>query len=107
MVDLFGVPWPKLKRSDVERFLAAAGDEGVTWEAKSGGPDSARPRPAVIQKAACGFANQIGGYLVIGASKDGGHWKLDGIEPPSEEPALWVGQILRRVRSLRQGWPFP
>jgi Putative DNA-binding domain len=100
MVDLFGVPWSSLKRDNVESFLSEAGDEGVTWEAKGGGPDAPRPRAASIQKAACGLANQIGGFLLIGASKVGARWKLNGIEAPAEEPALWVGQILRQLQPV-------
>jgi predicted HTH transcriptional regulator len=74
MFDLFGVPWAELTRSDVESFLEDAGDEGVNWEAKGRGPEQTRPRPASLRKAACGFANQIGGYLIVGASKDGDEW---------------------------------
>jgi len=33
--DLFGVPWESLTLDGVRAFLADAGDEGVTWEAKA------------------------------------------------------------------------
>ncbi|HKT83489.1 MAG TPA: ATP-binding protein [Solirubrobacterales bacterium] len=100
MLDLFGVPWTELRRSHVEGFLDEAGEEGVTWEAKGGGEDQARPRSDSLRKAACGFANQIGGYLIIGASRKDGKWRLEGIEAPSEEPKLWIGQILRRLQPV-------
>lgn len=100
MFNLFGVPWAKLDRSDLERFLDEASEEGVTWEAKGGGEGQVRPRPDALRKAACGFANQIGGYLIIGASRKDGKWRLDGIEAPTEEPKLWIGQILRRLQPV-------
>lgn len=100
MFDLFGVSWADLQRSHVEGFLDEAGEEGVTWEAKGGGEDQSRPRPGSLRKAACGLANQIGGYLIIGASRKDGKWRLDGIEAPTEEPKLWIGQILRRLQPV-------
>jgi Putative DNA-binding domain len=98
--DLFGVPWAELRLAAIESFLDEAGEEGVTWEAKGGGKDQARPRPASLRKAACGLANQIGGYLIVGASREGGRWMLDGIETPAEEPKLWIGQILRGLQPV-------
>lgn len=100
MFDLFDAPWGQLKRAHVEAFLGEAGDEGVTWEAKGAGKDQSRPRPESLRKAACGLANQIGGYLIVGASRKDGTWNLDGIEKPAEEPGLWVGQILRRLQPV-------
>jgi hypothetical protein len=100
MFDLFGVPWAELKRSHLESFLDDAGEEGVTWEAKGGGEDQVHPHPGSLRKAACGLANQIGGYLIIGASHKEGKWRLDGIEAPAEEPGLWIGQILRGLQPV-------
>jgi hypothetical protein len=100
MINLFGVPWPQVEQKHVEAFLKEASEEGVTWEAKGGGEDQARPRPDSLRKAACGFANQIGGYLIIGASREGGKWRLDGIKVPTEEPKLWIGQILRQLQPV-------
>lgn len=37
---LFDVSWEDLDADGVERFLAPAGDEGLTWEAKGGGDRS-------------------------------------------------------------------
>ncbi len=100
MLDLFGVPWPELRNSHVEEFLNNADEEGVNWEAKGEGPNGNRPRPESLCKAACGFANQIGGYLIVGASRKDEKWGLDGIEVPAEEPRLWVGQILRGLQPV-------
>lgn len=100
MFDLFDVSWAGLGRSQVESFLDGADEEGVTWEAKGRGEDQTRPRPASLQKAVCGLANQMGGYLIIGASRRDGKWKLDGIEAPTEEPQLWIGQILRGLQPV-------
>lgn len=96
VIPLFGVAWTELQPADVESFLREAGEEGVTWEAKS---DDARGRlrPDSIRKAACGLANRIGGYLLIGArwSKETTRWELPGIAPPDDEPELWIGKVLR------------
>jgi hypothetical protein len=98
--DLFDVPWPELKRAQVEAFLADAGDEGLVWEAKGAGDDHGPPRAESLRKAACGLANQIGGYLIIGAARRDGRWKLDGVQMSAEEPKLWIGQILRRLQPV-------
>lgn len=73
---LFDVDWSDLQLDDVRSFLADAGDEGVTWEAKADDDDK-RAREAgrdpgelgknTIRRAVCAFANQVGGYLIIGA----------------------------------------
>jgi hypothetical protein len=109
MFDLFGAPWSSLAVEDVEAFLREADQEGVTWEAKADTEQSSlRPRP--IRKAACGFANQIGGYLILGARKTAGEgWDLPGITPPAHEPEVWIGQILRGLqpepRFAMKSWP--
>jgi hypothetical protein len=97
VVDLFGVAWDRLEKSHVEQFLAIAGDEGVIWEAKGAGPSSGPHRDS-LGKAACGFANQIGGYLIVGATRSDGKWRLEGIPRPAEEPRLWVTQILEALQ---------
>jgi hypothetical protein len=80
--------------------LESAGEEGVTWEAKGAGESGGPPRPDGLRKAACGLANQIGGYLIVGASRTADTWRLDGIRRPAEEPSLWLGQILRRLQPV-------
>jgi Schlafen, AlbA_2 len=91
--DLFGRPWAEFTLDDVQSFFADAGDEGLTWEAKGTG----NIRPLQIRKAACGLANAIGGYLILGASrsKATGQWVVDGIDLGGREPNLWIGQVLR------------
>jgi hypothetical protein len=101
LFDLFDVPWDRLERSHLERFLESAGEEGVTWEAKGARRESGEaPRSDSIRKAACGLANQIGGYLIVGARRIDGTWRLDGIPRPADEPALWLGQILRGLQPV-------
>jgi hypothetical protein len=98
LFDLFDVPWGQLDQAAVERFLREAGDEGVTWEAKGAGEKGGAPHPESLRKAACGLANQIGGYLIIGANQMATNWQLDGIARPADEPVLWLGQILRQLQ---------
>lgn len=101
MFDLFGCGWEELDLPDVAHFLAAADEEGVTWEAKA--DDERGPlRPDSIRKAACGLANQIGGYLILGAKqeKKGAPWELPGIDARAPEMKLWVGQVLRELRPV-------
>jgi hypothetical protein len=100
LFDLFDVDWDRLEQPHVERFLAEAGEEGVTWEAKGGSETGEIPRPESIRKAACGLANQAGGYLIVGATRAEGKWQLDGIPRPASEPALWLGQILRGLQPV-------
>lgn len=109
MFDLFGTAWSRLSAEDVEAFLGEADKEGVTWEAKADSEQSSL-RPDSIRKAACGFANQIGGYLILGARKtEGAGWALPGIARPADEPEVWVGQILRRLQPVPgfavKAWP--
>jgi Putative DNA-binding domain len=98
--DLFGVGWDQLEQTHVEHFLERAGEEGVTWEAKGARDADDRLHPDSLRKAACGLANQIGGYLIIGASRCDGQWALNGIPKPADEPALWLGQILRGLQPV-------
>jgi hypothetical protein len=72
MRDFFDVSWDDLSLAHVERFLADAGDEGINWEAKAEQPDAGggagrRLRVESVRKAVCGFANQLGGVLILGA----------------------------------------
>lgn len=98
MFDLFGATWSNLAVEDVEAFLRKADQEGVTWEAKADTEQSSL-RPDSIRKAACGFANQIGGYLILGARKaEGEGWDLPGITQPADEPEVWIGKILRGLQ---------
>jgi predicted HTH transcriptional regulator len=99
MLPLFDVPFDRLDVGDLRRFLGEAGDEGLTWEAKAD-HESGRLRPQQVHKAACGLANQIGGYLILGARRDakGEPWQLPGINPRDDEIDVWIGEVLRRLR---------
>ncbi len=101
MLDLFDTPWDKLDTDSVREFLRTAGDEGVTWEAKA---DDQRGKlhPNSLRKAACGLANRLGGYILVGAKRDHEteQWSLPGITRPDREPELWVGRVLRDLRPV-------
>lgn len=98
MLDLFPKPWAELDLAAVERFFADAGEEGTTWEAKAD-DERGMLRPDSVRKAANGLANRIGGYVIIGATRDKKTrvWSVPGIEPPDDEPELWIGKVLRRL----------
>lgn len=111
MINLFGEPWPAVELGHVEAFLADAGEEGVTWEAKadedeerkpSGGEQPGRLRPTTIRKAVSGLANQLGGYLIAGArwEKKAKKWTLPGIVVPDAEPELWLGKTIRGLNPV-------
>src|SRR4051812_27394703 len=86
----FGDRWDGLRVEDVERFLADAGDEGLTWEAKGG----REPHANAVRKAVCGFANAIGGYLIVGAEQSANGWRLPGVEFRASEPATWLSSVI-------------
>lgn len=97
---LTGVSWEALGEEQLARFLAQAGDEGLTWEVKGGDRQGSWPRPQQIEKAVSGFANsELGGILIIGAerpdrSKPG--WVLNGLKPPKEEETeLAIAKLIR------------
>ncbi|MHB1834693.1 MAG: AlbA family DNA-binding domain-containing protein [Solirubrobacteraceae bacterium] len=90
MQQLFDSPWDALDGGSVERFLSTARDEGLTWEAKGG----TAPHPDSVRKAVCGFANALGGYLILGAERSGEGWALPGLEFPSPEPGTWTSSVI-------------
>lgn len=112
VIDLFDVPWQQLDEDAVQRFLDDSGEEGITWEAKA---DDTRGvlRPDSLRKAACGLANQLGGYVIVGAkwNSGAGKWTLPGISAPDEEPDLWIGKVLRGLRPVphhkTKPWTLP
>jgi hypothetical protein len=106
-VTIFGVAWNDLELDHVEAFLADAGGESLTWEAK--GRDL--PRPASISKHVCGFANGLGdGYLFLGFEREDGAWRTTGLDFPGEDPPVWVTNIVGarlrpRPRVDVRDWP--
>lgn len=88
MESIFPASWPDLTLADVEAFLADASNEGLTWEAKG----TALPGKPELREAVCGFANAVGGYLLLGVEKQ--TWATTGLEFP-DEPTLWLNNIIR------------
>jgi Putative DNA-binding domain len=86
----FDTDWQDLTVEHIERFLATAGDEGLTWEAKG----NCEPHRDSIRKAVCGFANAVGGYLIIGAERTENGWRLPGVTFRHEEPNTWLASIV-------------
>jgi hypothetical protein len=87
---LFDRSWDELDASSVNRFMTEAGDEGLLWEAKG----AATPRQDSVLKAVCGFANSVGGYLILGAGQ-----RLDARRRGVSNPGAGdVGQLNHRHR---------
>lgn len=89
---LFGKPLHETSVEDVEAFLADAGEEGLTWEAKG----NKEPHRDAVRKAVAGFANANGGYLIIGAetnASDSG-WTLPGVAFRADEPGTWTSSVI-------------
>jgi hypothetical protein len=107
MRTIFNIEWENLELQHVRDFLANAGEEGVTWEAKAEGQQ--RLRPEVVRRAVCGLANQIGGVVIVGAQRGGEAWELPGVETPRNETGLWVDQVLSGLRPVplyrHKHWP--
>jgi hypothetical protein len=95
MESVFGKPWRDLDLGDIERFLQSAERESLLWEAKGGG---AKPSPGSIQKQVCGFANSLGGYLILGADEQESAWVLTGIDFAGSEPQRWIADCIGALR---------
>ena len=106
------MPWSRVELEDVRAFLAQAqDDEGVTWEAKAD-DDELRTRPSggdpghlgkhTIQKAVSALANQIGGYVILGArwDKEARQWLLPGFVSPEPEARAWLENVLGNLRPV-------
>ncbi len=87
---LFDVDWQDLDIEHVESFLAEAGDEGLTWEGKG----EREPHRDSVRKAVCGFANAVGGYLIIGAERSEGRWHVPGVSFRHDEPGTWLASLV-------------
>jgi hypothetical protein len=103
---LFDVAWDALELDNVRAFLSDAGEESVTWEAKAddddqraraAGQEPGRLGKQTIRKAVCGLANQIGGYVIVGArrAKASDPWQLPGVTGPNiDEPEGWLRTVI-------------
>lgn len=99
---LFGKALRDLSLEDLEAFLSDAGEEGVLWEAKADGTaegtGGGRLRPQHVERPVCGFANQLGGCLLIGVKQNGDEWEIVGVEPPDTEFGRWLDRAIARVQ---------
>ncbi len=101
-MDFFGVPWEDLTLDGLRAFLDGADDEGVTWEAK--GPDPNHPEARFearhVYRSVCGLANTLGGFVVVGASRDDedAPWTLPGVRIPHAEPKTWLADAVTTLR---------
>ncbi len=96
----FPVPLADLTEEHVRAFLAAAEEEGVTWEAKADGPDGrGRLRPEHVRNGVCALANQIGGHFIVGAASGDDGWELAGVKRRGE-PGLWLDQSIGGLRPM-------
>ena len=112
MFELFPVPWARVELDDVRAFLSEVqDDEGVMWEAKADDddertrPEGERPgrlRSRTLHKAASALANQLGGYLILGArwDKAARRWLLPGFVSPESEAKTWLDNVLGNLRSV-------
>jgi len=78
MAPPFDSAFATLTLAQLQEFLDRELEEGLTWEAK--GPYE--PRQDQVRKAVSGFANAIGGVLILGAERDGDTWRLPGCQFP-------------------------
>lgn len=94
-VDIFGVPWDRLERADVEGFLSSASGEGLIWEGKAGDP---LPKLHLkIRHGVCGLANQLGGVFIVGADQRVDRtWHLPGVPRGGlkEDPHDWLCRVI-------------
>lgn len=89
----FGTDWESLRLTDLRAFLRSKPQEAALWEAKRN--DTKAKLASFVRKECCGFANRRGGYLVLGAEeREGGEWKLTGIDLTVKEIHDWVASLL-------------
>jgi hypothetical protein len=88
----FGSDLATLTLERLQAFLDAEVEEGLTWEAKGSGD----LRPQQVRKAVSGFANAIGGSLILGAeqSSKSRAWTLPGFVPPGGEAKTWLSNAI-------------
>jgi hypothetical protein len=99
-------PLSAIDVADVESFLSGVSGESLTWEGKATNPLPEQKRE--IRRQVCGFANQLGGLLIIGADQDKptGVWSLPGVGRGGlkEDPHDWIARVISG--GLREVPPF-
>src|SRR5581483_7091936 len=97
MESIFGVRWAALELNHVQAFLKGASGEGLTWEAKGHAP--LKQLKHKIVEAVCALANQLGGFVIVGAESESksseGPWMLPGVVNDINEDAHdWICRVL-------------
>jgi hypothetical protein len=103
----FGINWNRLTLRGLERFAASKPGESQTWDAKQNPQERNRQGitreealKAMIWKAGSAFANERGGFLILGAAeRPDGTFALDGVDLPRriKEPHDWVASAVRKL----------
>jgi Putative DNA-binding domain len=93
MESIFEIPWRDVELKHVKTFVASASGEGLIWEAKATDPLSRLKRKII--EAVCGLANQLGGFVIVGAKQVNDKWKLEGVPNDVKEDAHdWLCRII-------------
>jgi len=85
-----------LTLEQIQTFLEHELEEGLTWEAKG----SHEIRPEQVRKAVSGFANAVGGSLILGAERDASGWRLPGVMFPGGEAKTWLSSVIRELEPV-------
>jgi predicted HTH transcriptional regulator len=102
MESIFEVPWRDVEQMHAEAFLDSASGEGLIWEAKATDPLSRLKRKII--EAVCGLANQLGGFVIVGAKETSGKWKLEGVPNDVKEDAHdWLSRIIGSLPACCRG----
>jgi predicted HTH transcriptional regulator len=89
-VTLLGPPLHELTLEDLQRFIDDADAEPLLWEAK--GTELSKEQ---VRSNVCAFASgRDVAYLLLGAERDGGRWRLSGVEVPGGDPPAWVSDVI-------------
>jgi Putative DNA-binding domain len=112
MDSIFSAAWNDLELEHVRTFLGGAGDEGLTWECK-GEKNGQSVTTKAIGEGVCGFANSLGGYLILGAEQTSANrsWSLPGLCLDDPEPIAWASRVIcDRLRPIPRfdvrSWPI-
>jgi hypothetical protein len=103
----FGTRWVQLSLASLRRFFAGTPRESRAWDAKRNpaeldarGVKREDALKEIVRTAGSTFANERGGFLVLGAAEAAdGRWDLGGVDLPKRvrEPHDWISSVVRRL----------